>query len=339
MIFFSDTIDVAKQAALSYNEHAELIDKKNLRFFLNPNNMPLVSYASMDSLDNDFKLVCQVLDAADEITYISPPLWSDHKTLDIFDPNDSLQGTCDIIMFDFLKKKQNVRGLDLSKYHNPNITLLADTRKTDDRQLWVAGGSDTYGVGVSSEQRYGALLSEKLGLPVSFLSQAGSSIEWAADQILRSDIRPGDLVVWGLTTDYRAPHWNSFTQKVEHVNASALTSKIYDFKFDVPISALLEIITCQSRVYKSIVSIEQVANYCSKIGAHLLILGILQSESVTLQISHIAAFAPLPIQISQYLDHYQEFFDLGTDNRHPGPRQHQYYADFCMEQMQLRGYI
>ena len=92
-----------------------------------------------------------------------------------------------------------------------DFNFLKNTRTNNSPVLWTAGCSVTYGTGVEYSSRWGSLLASYLNLPEVTLSQGGSSIFWAADQLLRSDIRPGDIVVWGLTNVPRisiSKNWN-----------------------------------------------------------------------------------------------------------------------------------
>lgn len=219
----------------------------------------------------------------------------------------------------------------ITKYHN--IDQLIDHRCRDTRQLWIAGCSISHGTGVGHDQRYGYLLSKKLNLPVSFLTAQGSSPEWAADQLLRSDVRADDLIVWGLTYEGRAPWWLGEHDQLVHVTIGGLRTGLYKDKifFDVPESVLLHLVSSDSRVYKSVTSVKQVANYCSKIGAKLLTIGLLSSDAVTFLLNELPEFEPIK--------HLPQYLDLGNDNSHPGPLQHQFYAEFCFEQIKQRGYI
>ena len=72
-------------------------------------------------------------------------------------------------------------------------------RTTNDPVLWVAGCSFSSAVGVESDERWGHYVSNHFNLPEVNIAQGGASITFAADQILRSDIRPSDRVIWGLT--------------------------------------------------------------------------------------------------------------------------------------------
>ena len=117
----------------------------------------------------------------------------------ITDVTNSMQGLTEYILFNINNIKHNVHNLDLTKYdiNIKKFTALTAERLSDGPQLWVGGGSDTAGVGVESHERYGIILGNTLKIPCSILAVYGAPLIWTADQILRSDIRPGDFVILG----------------------------------------------------------------------------------------------------------------------------------------------
>ena len=335
VLYFGDVAEYLANAAKARSPDAVLIDHRNCRPLIQSQKLPPVSYTALGDLPKDMKTIYRLLELADEIVYFPPEQWSDNKKANIYDPSDSIKGLSDLIMLDFHKLKNNVllpSDRVWFDYRNWHIDRLEDKRRHDDAQLWVSGCSFTYGTGVDPTQRYGQLLADRLNLPVSWLATPGSSVEWAADQILRSDIRAGDLVVWGLTGDSRVSWWDSKTETLMHITIRNIETNNYSD--DVSDSALMEILMSDSRLYKSIISTKQVINYCRKINAKLLIAGLLSSHAINLQLSDVPEFEPFLYTKSQPI-----YIDLGTDEKHPGPRQHQIYAEFCYEQMKLRGYI
>lgn len=190
--------------------------------------------------------------------------------------------------------------------------MLHATRSTDKSILWTAGCSVTVGSGVDWEQRYGYLLAEKLGMPEVSLSRTGASIGWAADQILRSEIRSGDTVVWGLTDTTRVDLEDNFSLKSCPGNqyfTSVHKEKQY-WNIDYFGSLSQEVSAARS--------VLQVINYCSKIGVKLVLANLL---NITI----------MPMVLRNYKNTIdlttEEYLDLGTDNDHPGPKHHRHYAN------------
>jgi hypothetical protein len=174
---------------------------------------PGTYYASLGDLDNLLNF-SKMLRQADLIVYAPPDKWSDS----FFGKSKMQLWTEDYLKaFTHFRPIENLPDRLITKVPENKSTILklSDVRKTDQPQLWVSGCSYTIGVGVQYNQRYGQLLADQLNLPVSFLSENGSSITWAADQILRSDLRENDILVWGLTS---LPRINYFkNNEVHHV--------------------------------------------------------------------------------------------------------------------------
>ena len=200
-----------------------------------------------------------------------------------------------------------------------NFLYLKESRKSDSPQLWIAGCSFSHGTGVYSNERYGQLISDELNLPVTFLTEPGSSIRWAADQILRSDIRKDDIVVWGLTGVSRFPYLDE-SNMLHHVNTnnfnSAKNIKNY-FQEQILISNHL--------MYDAITSTEQVFNFLKKISSKF-ILAVMPCNISEYDLKIYNYVSNLNHAIMLYDIHDYSFIDVGSDQRHPGPKQHQIYA-------------
>jgi hypothetical protein len=267
-------------------------------------------YTSIADLEN-LQNLSLVLRSADRIVYAPPPnnLWSDTKK------NHSQMQTWTedyLKIFRFRTVVENLSVFDPIK--KLKMLSLADTRKTDSTQLWIAGCSVSHGSGVQEHERFGKILQQKLNLPMSSLATPGSSIVWAADQILRSDIQENDIVVWGLTSTPRLPWFNNGV--IEHI-----LPYTYVKAPGLGRNLTLDYFEGEDVVYRSVVAVYQVINYCQKIGARLILASLLDD------------------QIVQYLDnncefimlclgpkHNRSYLDLGSDNLHPGPLTHEFYA-------------
>ena len=216
-----------------------------------------------------------------------------------------------------------------------HITHLEDQRRSDSPQLWMAGCSITHGIGVDQSQRYGELLKQQLGLETSWLSRPGSSTMYHADQIIRSDIREHDIVVWGLTEPTRYFVYQEDARLdigpgyISTVRLDVETT-LEDALNNPPGTKELErMVSCDS-VYQSVNHVLQVKNYCSKINCRLILVDFFKTEfydyfqdwSNYLRLINVEkAMSPHP------RDHCLPFFDLGTDPYHPGPVTHKWYAD------------
>jgi len=151
---------------------------------------------------------------------------------------------------------------------NKNFNYLKNNRLDNTQILWTAGCSITYGVGVAHEDRWGSILSKYLDLSEVSLSQEATSVDWSADQILRSDIKEGDIVVWGLTNVPRVEisvNWNFIPSTITHYVG---INKEYQYWS-------LDYFESETQVLSVVRSILQVINFCQKIKARLYLANIL----------------------------------------------------------------
>lgn len=321
--------DIAKQD----DPDAYLITKENIF-----ESHAGVAYTSLPDADTcaNLSILCST---ADIIVYAPPPEWDktdrSHKKF-----YDTEQGALEqtILPFSLNKGKKIINCppntvWDTITVEQQNTILdLADRRNSDSTQLWTAGCSFTYGIGVSKEERYSALLSKELNLPLSVLAKPASSVAWARDQILRSDIRKDDIVVWGLTEWRRYPHYNQDKNTLEHIHA-AYHSWFPSFNKTNSIDRLFD----PSLLYQAMTSIEQVTNFCNKIGAKLILAGVLadfemgeylkNKHSNYIHLAYIRGRGPL------------RFLDISPNGLHPGALTHKYYADNILNFAKELGYV
>ena len=188
----------------------------------------------------------------------------------------------------------------------------------------MAGCSTTYGIGVELTERYANIVADALNLPLSLLACSGASNTWAADQILRSNVNPGDTVIMGLTTYGRAPiiHNNQLIH---------LAPNTFTILSNLPSDVTPDYLLSDTRLYESLTSIKQVNNFCSKAGARLLLIGI----HANIEISAVLANDPNYIMFhGKYGTNFNDgWLDFGNDNLHPGPKTHQMYANLILEKL------
>jgi hypothetical protein len=309
-LFVGDCTEYLADVAKQHDPLAYLIDFSNYKEYLNSSNTNIIAYTSFSDLPKISKtqtVFYDVLNRADKIYYRPPVVWSDHT--DEFNLQNQKHIT-EYFLYLINRVKNNVQGLDITSYTDSAYLKLQDQRTTDTRQLWVAGCSITAGVGVEVDEKFSVKIANNFNNVFLDLSKGGSSLEFAADQILRSDIRVGDFVVWGLTSEYRAPFWDRVSQRCLAVNP---------YNFDHKKTNRADSIVDETRLYKAVVVYNQVANFCNKIGAHLIAIPIICSEHLQLILHQHPNYYQLPYQAVPV--------DFGNDNLHPGPKQHQLYAD------------
>jgi hypothetical protein len=140
---------------------------------------------------------------------------------------------------------------------------------------------------------------------------------WSADQLLRSDIQKGDIVVWGLTSLFRFPYYSD--NKLIHVN-----SRLYQQDPKLKKIVKPDVLLSKNNFYQTLTSVHCVINFCEKIKADLIIASLLDNDIV----HHIKDYPNLVMLSGLWgQEPTESFFDIGTDNQHPGPKTHQFYAD------------
>jgi hypothetical protein len=286
---------------------AELITDKNISKYLN--KQTTTAYTSLNDLGQyawatEFK---HLLDISANITYIPPQQTTQGDELTSDDHIKLLLENYSCIT------SRTIAGLDSFKNQFANQFLkLQSQRQTEDCQLWVVGCSHTIGAGVSPAERYATLVANQLTLPCTLLAFSGTSIEWAADQILRSDIRSGDTVFWGITSNGRLSYCSRTGLK--HVTASTYNTDA-QLKDQVSIDRLDNI----DLLYHNVRFVHQVINKCRGIGAQLFMLEVTKNPILS----------PFLYGLNNYdvgVNYYENFVDYGRDGEHPGAEQHKIYA-------------
>jgi hypothetical protein len=183
--------------------------------------------------------------------------------------------------------------------------------------VWIAGCSTTYGSGVDPHEVYWHDIVSHLNMPHVVLAKPGTSISWSADQILRADIRQGDMIIWGITNSFRFYWYRSH-------GSIAVNPAYYDmhseFASEVPESVLVN----DHWAYESIIASQRVKNMCDKLQVQLLLVGIHADIDFSAQWADHSSF--LMIHGTNGLDRDCSFLDYGTDNLHPGPLTHKMYS-------------
>jgi len=195
--------------------------------------------------------------------------------------------------------------LFLCDYHRGNRYNLKP-------HLWVAGCSFSSAVGVATNQRWSYHVASKLNLPEVNLAIGGASIWDAADQLLRADIRKGDIVVWGVTNIGR----------VDIVDEDGMlrSMPVNDYVNSGNTYYSLDYLMSDTQCIQSVRYIKQVINHCDKVNANLYLVNFLDNDFIS----------KLFINDSKFLDLYSHLaspIDCGTDGVHPGPKQHLKYAE------------
>ena len=294
---------------------AYLVNHKNI----NQNHVGVV-YTNLGDIDTLAEFY-RLLSAATEITFCEPEHWSDKKTeVDLF---SMAWLTKHYVM---CASRQHHIKVSPSVHHSWVPEPLAP-RRTDGKQLWISGCSTTVGVGVHPEQCYTNLLATKLQIPVSVLAERGANIPWMVDQLLRSDLRAGDIVILGATTYNRVTIHDG--ERVRHIGPLQFLSHSKEFK-----EITFEQFNSPTRIYESIRSIRQLINVCNKLETKLVIIGIHANLDLSADLCQYPNF--IFCHGTAGADFRSEWLDIGFDrDQHPGPQTHQMYTDLIASRLHL----
>lgn len=314
------------QIAKSADQNSVLIEDHNYTTWLQSSQS---GYTSLADLSDASTKIWNCIIASNKVHYCPPKDWND----------DSLHTINDRYTLEPLvihgSLFTNTTGLDnLNNFHCtiPKIK----PRVSKERQLWIAGCSLSQATDVSETENYGYLLGKYLNLPVTNIARHGSDICWSADQILRSDIISGDIIVWGIT------HWDrltyAFEGKLEFINPGR-SNKDRANKLNFSQYKLENIHRkSENNLHKQLSSILQVENFCKKIGAILKCYNMFPGGSA---LSRFLFDKPYNVkrkfipEFRSVAGMYEKFIDVGTDSMHPGPKQHQIYAKEILESLDM----
>lgn len=314
-LFVGDTGDYLGEHARQHDATAQLIDHHNYLQYINgqAHGTGYTSLGDLPKISSQGSVMQALIERASDVYLVEPKIWSDHR--DEFDHWDSRRLII-YYLWEANRRRDNLRSpLGLTSWRRTRYLEDLPQRPSRDPVIWIAGCSISHGVGVADHERYGDVISQNLGLPAVFLTRGGTGIDWSANQILRSDIQPRDIVIWGLTSEYRFAGWSSDHHRLRHINAhSQETSDLRTLGSNL-----------EHRVYSAVSNIHAVVNFCQRISARLMLLPTICTETLRLELHDCPAYHEPPYQ--------HQWVDLGDDNQHPGVKQHRAWADFLLEKI------
>lgn len=301
------------KVAQSADSSAYLVDRTNQN-----QNHSGVCYTSISDLETlgDF---ASLLRQADTIIYVPDTNWGPEQKVKQYSERYWVERYLNIFSLDKTKKIVNCPISYLPK-NNDLMLVLNAQRENNKPHLWVSGCSTSLGVGVEIHERYANILSEKLNLPLCMLARNGAPVTYAADQILRSDIRKGDLVILGVTNHQRKTYYDEENSKIIHVTVTNF--KEQNRKIDLTDPTLL---------YDSIIAVHQVLNFCHKINAKVILVGIHPHTDFCAYLENIPSY----IHVNGFygVAVNDQFKDIGNDGIHAGPLMHQLYAEKILNKL------
>ena len=276
-------------------------------------------YAAIGDIDVD--QMRELMTWSKNIYYIPPFQWNDQQS--------AIQ-TIELLNIFKEKIKTGLEHINQPRLIDTQLNSLQAQRVSDDSTLFVIGCSVAKGVGVSTKETFATHLQTQLNMPLVVLAESATSISWAADQILRSDIRKDDVVVWAVTGLLRTwwfeieqtpvdqslhtYHYNMFTINQSTNLKHAKLLKKYFVHGD------------KHLLVQAIRQIQQVENFCNKIGAKLYFSFLPLSNRENLSVLN-RVFSKNTNHVTIQYKYPERWLDLGTDGLHPGPITHRYIAD------------
>lgn len=304
-LIVGDTSNYLAKYALSLDRHATLISD-NITNFTQSTYFTSIGDVSEQTLSD-------LLDHANKVIYYPPITWSSTKTQIL---------TEQLLLISHSRNNNVVNLPDFST--DDILQLMPDihARKTKNPQLWTVGDSITYPIGISEKESYSYKLAKLLGIEYTNLSISASSNVLHASLILESDLKKGDIVVWGLSTVFRETlivnnktNHIALNDKLTHISLSSYleNKKINDI---LP----LDLVDSVQYLFKTLLAVHDVNNICKKLGVTLLLGGLKVEEE------YCKYFAKFDNYI-QFHNSHLGYKDYGNDGSHPGPKTHTWYAE------------
>ena len=303
--------------------HAKCID--STAFLITEENFTVDAPAAYTSL-GDLGIInfLHILENASEIYYVPPTKWSDGRLV-----TDT--GSLGWHTVNHLRIVKN-QGINVHNFTNviPSYVHAPFVRQSPDPQLWVFGCSTSAGYSVDQKQSYAYLLSKKLNMSVTNKSIVASCNLFQSHLMCQSDIQKDDIVVFGITAKARATQL--IDGRIVHVTANRYTQNpnINDY---VP----LKYLDSEQRLYESIYAVQIAQNFCKRVGAKLVLLGIHADLDISSLLSYYNNY--VIIHGKQGYEWHSSFLDFGSDGDHAGPLTHKLYADLAYEKIISLGYI
>lgn len=332
-VFVGDTDTSLGDSAQSHDKSAYLISTENYQKLLQGSlTKDTTVYTALGDFSGNLELFYKILCSADKIVYCPPRQWSDNKKFSLSDPSNSTQGITELLL-NLVPDTVNVSGMTCS-IQDPNPVV--DSRKTENAQVWSVGYSITHGIGIEPNQRYGQLVADQLDMQCSFLTRPGAAIDWAADQVLRADLRKNDVVLFALTNLERITYYHE--HQLINVNIAMFEDiGVFDKFFNYESFVRTEDFFSHNTMYRHLYAIKQVINHCDLIGAKLFLIGESHGACNLLsyyrsQKNYIHMHYPIKFE-KNILDVGDSYIDYGNDKSHPGPLQHQYYKQVILDRI------
>lgn len=180
--------------------------------------------------------------------------------------------------------------------------------------LWVYGCSHSHGTGLKySSETYGSHLAKELNIPLKLITKPGSSTHWSLRQLVNSNLKKNDIVVWQIAIPYRLSFFDKYVQEIVLANCNNRT--------------LIETYTDEQCFFLQLSYVNIGVRYLRSIGVKFIVVAV---DSRDMEFNY---------EYSKYPEFYcaaNFAVDRGSDNLHFGPLSHKNLANTLLTRIQLR---
>jgi len=218
-----------------------------------------------------------------------------------------------VILMNALQHRKPVTGYapgPVTQFLSKNVFDRSDTPV-----LWVFGCSHSHGLGLKSDEKtFGQIVADTLEIPLLKITQPGSSLNWSFRHLINADIRPGDRVIWQITTPNRLSKiTNGY---VKEVVLSETTDR-----------CLLDVNNDDQLFFNHINLLTAGVRYLRAINSQFLLTDLTSPRHNFYE--YKLEYSKYP----EYVYHPNLYLDLGTDKVHAGPLSHQALAQRILDRV------
>lgn len=196
----------------------------------------------------------------------------------------------------------------------PSPTEPIPVHTVNKNDIVFLGCSHTEGIGVSRDARYSAIVSNHFSANEKNLALSGTGVAWASALFHRIEFTPGQTVILQASYPTRFSTLDNNYQigkmLLNNTNNRDLVNGMTDDILLYQSYSLISNMIYSARIQKLNFKCFMMHNVDNILTARLFLLLKQFNEFF-----HLEGFDQNP------------FYDLGTDNLHPGPKTHQYIAD------------
>lgn len=261
--------------------------------------------------DHDFYSFLHALEMAKELRYVPSDHW-EH-------PETKMQTEMWLRYFSHRKEVKDLPKITF----NPAVKLAA-VRQGEGPQIWISGDHMVAGLGVPENEIFIQLVAKELNYPINYLVNEIASIDWCADQILRSDIRKDDIVIWVTPGVEKLTTSELQVQRLLETSNSSTANSQYQ---EIEQAKRLNLVNM------AMTAIQRVMCHKQLIGYKLLVTTLPENSSevemiILNYLTQFSEFVHFYADTREYID-----FNYNGNGDGPGPLQHKKFAKLILSNL------